>query len=516
MILRRDVLKLAAMGLSASASAALAQAPAPAGTPASGAPNVQRPVFSAGAVVDLARDLAKKPYSAPASDLPAPFTKLSYEQYVAIRAKPGSAVWAGDNVGFAIEPLHRGFLFSAPMAINVVENGQARRLVYDRSHFQFGGLTVPASIPDIGFSGFRILQPEGVDGFHEVSIFQGASFFRAIARGQNFGVTARALSIRTADPKGEEFPMIREVWIERPTLATNALVLHALVDSESMTGAYRFTLRPGDITIMDTECTLFTRVAVDGLGLGTMAAMSFFGPIDRHGTDDLREGVYEIGGLQVLNGNGEWLWRPVANRNTLQLSSFIDVNPRGFGVLQRERRFSQFQDDDQHWELRPSLWIEPLNDWGEGSVVLVEIPSDAEINDNVVCFWRPKAPLQPNTEAAFAYRQSWCWAPLQRPTLPVVTDTRVGRGSSSKRKRFLVEFTSETFADPQRTTDLAPALSSSTGAISGLRTFVSKDNKTVRVLFELDPASETLAELRLVLEQGGKPASETWLYRWTA
>ena len=247
-----------------------------------------------------------------------------------------------------------------------------------------------------------------------------------------------------------------------------------------------------------------------------MAAMFYFGPIDRHNVDDLREGAYDVGGLQILNGNGEWLWRPVSNRNTLQISSFMDASPRGFGVLQRERRFSQFQDDDQHWEYRPSLWIEPLNDWGEGSVVLVEIPSDTEINDNVVCFWRPKAPLQPNVETAFAYRQSWCWTPLQRPPMPVVTDTRVGRGSSGKRKRFLVEFSGEPFADPQHTADLKPTVSSSVGAVSGVRTFTSKDNKTFRVLFELDPASEVLAELRLVLEQGGKPASETWLYRWTA
>jgi glucans biosynthesis protein len=508
------------MGLGASASGAWAQATQSTGKTLAGTAEApaasQAPMFRAADVADRARALAKKPYAAPSGDLPAPFAKLTYEQYVAIRQKAGSAIWTADNIGFALEPLPRGFIFSAPMLINLVENGQVRKLSYDQSLFDFGTLEVPAKIPDIGYSGFRVLQPSGTEGLREVAIFQGASFFRCIARGQNFGVTARALSIRTADPKGEEFPMVREVWIERPTLAGNTLVIHALVDSESMTGAYRFTLRPGDVTIMDTECTLFTRSAVDALGLGTMAAMCFFGPVNRRTVDDLREGVYEVGGLQILNDNGEWLWRPVSNRDTLQISSFINNNPRGFGMLQRERRFAQFQDDDQHWELRPSLWIEPLGDWGEGSVVLVEIPSDSEVNENIVCFWRPKAAMKAGAEASFAYRQSWCWTPLERPPLAIVTDTRSGRGSGGKKRRFLVQFSSEAFADPQRTMDLKPTLSSSAGTLSAVQVFTSKDTKTVRVHFELDPGGEGLVELRLVLEQGGKQASETWLYRWTA
>jgi glucans biosynthesis protein len=255
---------------------------------------------------------------------------------------------------------------------------------------------------------------------------------------------------------------------------------------------------------------------VDGLGLGTMAGMSLFGPVNRRGRDDLREGVYEIGGLQILNPNGEWLWRPVSNRETLQISSFTNNSPRGFGMLQRERQFEQFEDDDQHWELRPSLWIEPLSDWGEGSVVLVEIPSDAEINENIVCFWRPKAALPPNAEMHIAYRQSWCWTPVDRPPLAIVTETREGHGASGKNRRFLVEFTGDIFGDAARLSDLKPVLSSSVGVLSAIRTFVSQQSKTYRLLFELDPGSESLAELRLVLEANGKPASETWLYRWTA
>jgi periplasmic glucans biosynthesis protein len=522
MLLRRDLLKWAASGLGAGLSPAIAadgsvpqvsaeaQGAAPQGSPA------PTPAFDFASVVERARTLAQKPQDAAVPPLPGAFANLTYEQYVSIRSKPGNAVWADDNVGFAIEPLHRGFLFTAPVTINVVENGVARRLVYAANQFDFGKLQVPADIGDIGFSGFRVLHARSGKGLVDSAIFQGASFFRALANGQNFGQSARALMIRTADPRGEEFPAIREVWIEKPSLASDVLVISALVTSDSMTGAYRFTLRPGDVTIIDTECTLFSRSPADFYGLGGMTAMFLFGPTSRHGGEDVRLGAYDVSGLQILNGNGEWLWRPVCNPSTLQVSVFVDANPRGFGLLQRQRNFDDLQDDEQHWELRPSLWIEPINDWGEGSVELVEIPTDTENNDNILCFWRPKAVLDPNAEASFSYRQFWCWTPPDRPPLAVVSDTRIGRIGSTKRRRFVVEFQSDLFTDPTRVPDLKPMLTTSVGALGSLKTFLSRERKSCRIVFEIDFGGEPLSEMRLVLQSAGKPISETWLYRWTA
>ena len=509
MIGRRDLLKWAAAGMGASLTPAALAADAP-------APEAPA-AFDPGMVIDKARALAKKPYQAPNTTLPGPLGNLTYDQYVAIRPRAGKAIWSDETIGFAIEPLQRGYLFSAPVLLNVVEGGVSRQLTYDVSEFDFGKIQIGTDVHDIGFSGFRVLHNRSGQGLTDAAIFQGASFYRSLANGQNFGVTARALSIRTGDPeKGEEFPGFREIWIERPSPASDVMVIHALVDSPSMTGGYRFTLRPGEITIIDTECTLFSRSPADFFGLGCSGAMFLFGPIRRANVDDVRQGVYEISGLQILNGNGEWLWRPVSNPQTLQISSFLDTNPRGFGVLQRERSFNQLQDDDQHWEIRPSLWIEPINDWGEGSVVLVEIPSDSENNDNILCFWRPKAVLQPGSEAPFAYRQFWCWSPPDHPMEAVVTNTRGGRGSTPKRRRFLVEFTGDRFADVQAGAAIQPQLTTSAGTIVSVRPFLTPERKTFRVLFEIEFGGEQLAELRLVLESAGKPVSETWLYRWTA
>ena len=297
MLKRRDVL-LRAGGAALMAASPLAKALAQnagAGAPA--------PAFSSTFVAEAARALAAKPFVAPNSSLPGPLNNLSADAYAAIHAKPELLVWAGDPAGFTLEPLHRGFVFNTPMQINLVEGGQARRLTYDVSKFTFGNIN-PGPPANLDFSGFRILQRLDSGETRELAIFQGASFFRSSAPGQNAGASARGLSICTADPRGEEFPVFRAVWIEKPTLASGTLTIHALLDSESVAGAYRFTLHPGDATIIDTECSLFPRTGIDNFGLATMSATSLFNPLDRRGDDDIREAAESLSGLQILTGAG--------------------------------------------------------------------------------------------------------------------------------------------------------------------------------------------------------------------
>lgn len=511
---RRDALRLlgaAAVGVVPSFQA-LAQPATPQAIIQASLGEGQR--FEAGAMVETARALSRRPYAAPANDLPGEFANLTYEQYVAIKALPPALIWGGENRGFVVEPLHRGFVFSNAVGLFTVEGGQVRRVGYDRSRFEFGRTAGPATIGDIAFSGFRLQSTFGNGQLSEFAIVQGATFFRALARGQNFGVMARALTLRPAETRGEEFPMFRGFWIERPNPGMNALVVHGLIDSESASGAVRMTFRPGDISIVDLELTLFPRVAIEHVGLGGMGSSYLFGPNDRRGVDDARPAVFESKGLQMLNGQGEWLWRPLQNPETLQSSAFVDQNPRGFGLLQRDRDFSAFQDDDQRFERRPSLWIEPIGEWGQGAVQLIEIPSDSEVNDNILAYWRPRTPMAAGSEVAVSYRQFWCWTPPERPPLAVVTATSVGRGGAGRRRRFAVDFVGEGLngAAPP---DLRPSLTASTGTILGLKAWPYPDRKAMRVGFELDPGNENASELRLVLEAGGKPLSETWLYRWT-
>lgn len=511
---RRDALKF---GLAAGSYLGLAQGLMAQTVPAD-APLQTAPAFEFLRVIEQARLLASKPYKAPDTSLPNVFSNLNYEQYVGIRPKPNSAIWANDGLGLAIEPLHRGFIFSAPMDIFTVENGLSQRVAYDPARFDFDKIDIGKDIKDIGYSGFRILESRDGGGFNERVIFQGASFFRAVAKDQNIGVMARALAVRTGDPSGEEFAIIRAVWIERPGPATRQIVVHALLDSESVTGAFRFTIRIADATIIDTEATLVPRVTIDHIGVAAMQVTSYFSPLDKRKTDDLRPAVYEATGLQMLTGHGEWLWRPVSNRQTLQGSAFIDENPRGFGLIQRDRDSAAFEDDVQHWERRPTLWIEPIQDWGPGQFELLEIPSDSEVNQNVYVYWRPKDGLKPGTEASFAYRQFWCWSPPVKPPLAMATTTRSGKVTVAGKpmRRCIVDFVGDNLAEDVRPQPITTALTLTGAQLVATRILPGKTSKTVRVQFDFEPGGENLVEMRLVLLADGKPLSETWVYRWTA
>ncbi|WP_336489293.1 glucan biosynthesis protein [Methylobacterium nigriterrae] len=510
---RRDLLRGAGaaglLGLSSLAGAAGLGAPARAeAAPALPAPGS---AFEPDTVVELARALAGAPYAAPRSDdLPASLKALTREQYGTIRAAPGSAVWAGDNLGFTLEPLHRGSIFTGRVSLALVEDGVVRALPYDRARFETGGIVLPEFGEDPGYSGFRLQARFDGGALADFAIFQGASFFRLLARGQGFGVTARALTLRPADARGEEFPLFRAFWIERPGPG-GPLTVHALIDSDSAAGALRMSLRPGEASVADVEGTIFPRKVIDHLGLGGMQASYLFGPHDRRGSDDARAGAYAAGGLQIRNGAGEAIWRPVRNPDTLQISSFLDDGPKGFGLMQRARAYDDFEDDVQRWELRPSLWLEPLSPWGEGAVTLLEIPSDSEFNENILAYWRPKTAIAAGAETRFSYRQFWCWEPPERPPVALVAGTRSGHGSGGSRRLFLVDFTGEDLAGD----GLETALTASPGTIVRQTLYPYPERRTVRVAFELDPGGERASELRLALTRGGRPVSETWLYRWT-
>ncbi len=207
------------------------------------------------------------------------------------------------------------------------------------------------------------------------------------------------------------------------------------------------SLRAGDASLCDVEGTVFARAGIDHLGLGGMTTSYLFGPHDRRGADDARAGAYASGGLQIRTGFGEAIWRPVRNPETLQISSFLDENPKGFGLMQRARDYAAFEDDVQHWEWRPSLWLEPLGAWGPGAVTLLEIPSDSEFNENVLAYWRPKVALAAGAELPFSYRQHWCWQPPEPPALAQVSGTRSG-AAPENRRRFLVDFTAPASPPP--------------------------------------------------------------------
>jgi len=472
--------------------------------------------FEANTLTDLARARAKTPYVAPkTTDLPAVLKTLSRDAYEAIHPAEGRAIWADQETGYSIEPLLRGSIFDTPVSLYLVENGFVRPISYDKASFTAPGIDLPDLDAETAFSGFRLRARFGDGGaLSDFALFQGGSFFHLVAEGQDFGINARALALRPADARGEEFPLFRAVFIETPTPG-QPIVIHALAESESATAAFKLTLTPGrEASVAGIDGTVFARADLDHIGLGGMQGSYLFGPLDRRRVDDLRAAAFSVEGLAIHNGNGEPIWRPVHNPETLQVSAFVDRAPKGFGLMQRARAYSDFDDDRRHWEQRPSLWLEPLDDWNEGAVTLLEIPSDSELNENIFAYWRPKAKLAKGGEMRFLCRQHWSkgWPDPLPAEIARVIDSRCGHGSSGNRRLFAIDFQGDALFEPG---NIDVDLSASAGTITRQDQYRYPGRKTLRILFELDPGGEKASELRLALRRGQVRASETWLFRWT-
>ncbi|MFW8593360.1 glucan biosynthesis protein [Cribrihabitans neustonicus] len=470
--------------------------------------------FSHDTVVARARALAQDPYSERAS-VPKDWLALSYEQYQKRWFRSRDALWADTERSYNVDFFLPGLYFPRPVQISTVTDGRVEPVAFDLSLFdQTDKAPELTTEGNLGYSGLRLRTELSEPGKkNEFCVFQGASYFRAIGQGQAYGLSARGLALKTADPEGEEFPEFTEFWLEAPAPGQRTMVVHALMDSPSVTGAYRFAITPGTSTVMDVEATLFAREELTHAGLAPLTSMFLFDATNRHRFDDFRPAVHDSDGLLALNGNGEAIWRPLANPKTLQVSSFVDENPRGFGLMQRSRRLSDFNDLEADYHRRPSLWVEPQGNWGKGAVTLVEIPADKEIYDNIVAYWRPREPYPAGAEIPLAYRLTWGEEPLL--DLPRVTGTAQG---------------AKIFGDPGRivTVDFAPHplfgggpealdvhLSSPHVALSEGVLQRNPETGGLRLAFSFDPAGRDYVELRAQLRKDGEAASEVWLYRWT-
>ncbi|MCB1898563.1 glucan biosynthesis protein G [Cognatazoarcus halotolerans] len=380
-------------------------------------------------VAAKARKLASEDYKVPDNKIPDTLRALSPGRYHAIRPRPGRALWAGTNVGFEVSLLPRGMRFDQPVKINEVDLDGVRPLRFDPTMFDFGNLKLDQKkLRHLGFAGFRVHTPlNRKDRMDEVLSFVGASYFRALGKGQGYGLSARGLAIDTALRSGEEFPRFSEFWIARPVAGSKELIIYALLDSRRMTGAYRFVLRPGADTAMEVRARLYPRGEVAKLGIAPLTSMFFFGENQPPPAGDYRPEVHDSDGLSIQTGSGEWIWRPLVNPRRLLVTAFATTNPRGFGLMQRDRVFDNYQDADGRLESRPSAWVTPDGDWGAGRVELVQIPTPDESNDNIVAYWVPDNGIPKGKYLELAYDLDWQMSAETRPPLAWVMQTRRGR-----------------------------------------------------------------------------------------
>ncbi|MFQ6549830.1 glucan biosynthesis protein [Aestuariibius sp. 2305UL40-4] len=470
--------------------------------------------FTHDGLIARARAMADEPYR-PRPTIPQAWQDLSYDQFRHIWFDHRNALFTETDAPLRVDLFPPGLYFPQAVACHVIEDGQARQIAFDKAVFdttdQFPDLPMDDTL---GFTGLRLraeLETPGI--FQEFAVFQGASYFRAIGTGDIYGLSARGLAIDTAEPSGEEFPDFTAFWLERPAPGSDSFVLCALLDSPSVTGAYRFEITPGAPLSMEVDAALFPRRDIRHIGIAPLTSMFLFDETMRDRFSDFRPAVHDNDGLLIANGAGEVIWRPLANPRNLQISAFADTNPRGFGLMQRSRRFSDFADLEALYHRRPGLWITPHEDWGPGAVTLIEIPADLEIYDNIVAYWRPASPYVERSEHRLTYRLDWGEAPAPDLGLAKVINTRIG-GRPEGGLVVAIDFEPR---DGLPDLDaITPLIRSSVGETTPGLLQRNPETGGPRLAFTFRPGDATLAEFRVQLRSETDPLSEVWLYRWTA
>jgi len=469
-------------------------------------------------VTAKAKSLAAQPYQDPVATVPEWLAQLSYDQWRDIRFRAERALWRDRGLPFEVQFFHPGLYYDRIVALSEVDSAGVHPITFSPGHFDYGRNDIASRVPqDLGFAGFRLHYPIKAPAYKdEVIVFLGASYFRAVGKDQGFGLSARGLAIDTAAPSGEEFPWFREFWLVRPKKGATDLEVWALLDSQSVAGAYKFVIYPGTQTTIEVEAHLFRRREIGKLGIAAMTSMFLFGENSTRCFENYRPEVHDSDGLLLYSDTGEWLWRPLENPESLQVRSYTMTNPRGFGVLQRDREFRNYQDLETLQEKRPSAWITPKGQWGPGRVELVEIPTDKDIHDNINAYWVPEK-LPPLSEpVTFAYKMSVYGDDATKPPAGRVTATRREPGLAANRYRFVVDFEGKAL-EKIPADDVLRAVVSVAGGDEKARIvsqYVIKvpDNGGWRLGFEVEPSGSDAVELRAYLDKAGSALTETWSY----
>jgi len=471
------------------------------------------------AVEEEAARLAAAPYQPSVAGLPPGMGELSYDRYQSIRFRPAASLLQAQDSLFRAQLFPAGFLFKDPVTIDVMTTDRLGPFSASASMFDWTGSGLSAPPDPVPLAGFRLHYPlHGKEPVDEIAAFLGASYFRLIGREQVYGASARGLAIDTGSAR-EEFPAFRRFWLLPPKPGASVMTVFALLDSPGVAGAYRFDLRPGTRTVVDVTATLYIRHAIGTLGLAPLTSMFLSGEATARREGDFRPEVHDSDGLLMATGAGEHLWRPLSNPAQLGISAFGDVNPRGFGLLQRDRAFGHYEDLEAQYHKRPSFWVEPQGDWGEGEVRLIEIPTDSEIHDNIVAFWTPRQAPKGGERIRVKYRLSALADEARLSSAGRVVATRIATTTApgvkpGKARRMVVDFAGGDLEVLRGEQPVEGDVSLSSGKLIDLRVQPVPASQAWRLVFDIEPDGAKPVEMRAFLRLRGEPLTETWTQRW--
>lgn len=397
--------------------------------------STQAAEFSWDAMRQSARELAAAPYRSPKDDLADYWKNLNYDQHRDIRFNMTSGLWAPEKLPFSVDFFHPGWTAKRMVTVHEVTDKIEHTLKFDRTLFDYGKQQVPDGTPSPrGYAGWRArCHLNSADYMDEFLVFLGASYFRAIPSQSPYGLSARGLSINSGLPGvAEEFPDFTEFYLERPKADSKSLRAWALLEGESVAGAYQFTITPGAETVMEIDAEITLRRPVQQLGLAPFSSMFWFGEGTHPRPYDFRPEVHDSDGLLMELESGNLHYRPLEHHDTrFRHCVFTLEKPRSWALVQRDRSFASYQDVEANYHLRPSVRVEPISGFDLGKLHLIEMPTVDETNDNVILLWDPQPGLEVGKSYRFQYRLRWmrdpapsglfavrssrCGHPVQRP-----------------------------------------------------------------------------------------------------
>lgn len=479
-------------------------------------------------LIERARALAAQSSTAvPAAgdEIPAELRDLTYDQYRSIRFRPDHSLWREERGFFEVQLFHLGFYYREPVGVFQVEPGSttAQRVPFSTDLFSYDLVPPPHAAATLGFAGLRVHAPINTPEYRdEVIAFQGASYFRSLGQNEVYGLSARGLAIDTGEPKPEEFPRFTELYLVRPGPGERAIWILALLESARATGAYAFRIEPGRSTIIDVTAQILLRAPVSVLGVAPLTSMFLFGEDAPSRFGDFRPEVHDSDTLALWSAQGEKLVRPLRNPQRTTVCSFRLDSPRGFGLLQRDKTFASYQDLEARYQDRPGIWVEPQGDWGPGSVRLLEIATEREIDDNIAALWVPDRVPPEGLRVRYRLHVGG-----DNPFERVPADARRDSGASERAsaravatrhakiehgQRFVIDFVGDRL-EPQQ--GVRVQASAGNGRVVQQRVEPNPFIDGMRAVIDVVPdAGASDVELRAFLERGDEALSETWSYLW--
>ncbi len=465
----------------------------------------------------LAAARAASPYVEQVDTMPRRLAELTPAEAGTIRFIPEYALWRSDRLPFQLQLFHP-IPGAPPVVLHEFSPTHTQPLPFVGSFFSYGLLRNPPRLTaDLGYAGFRVHSPlNRPEHFDEVIVFPGGCSFRALGAGQNFGLSARALLLDAGPLAAEEFPRFTDFWIGRPGSDATTLTIYALLDSPRAAGAYEFVVTPGPATTVDVHAAITFRTAVAQPGFAPLSGMFWYGENTDRPPGEPRPEVHEADGLAVLPADGAAIWRPLQNPAGPFGSGIAVDSLRGFGLLQRDRVFEHYGDLDADYHRRPSVWVEPVGDWGPGRVQLVENPARGRHDANVSAFWVPDQLPAPGVPFELRYRLRWTEGQPAAIALAPAVATHVGTLPDRPLGHlFWIDFAGPALARLDNGA-LDADLRLGPGARL-LRQSVRKNpvDASWRVAIEVEAEAPGRAvELRCRLREGYTPVTENWVYSW--